>query len=894
MKALVDKIELFVKEAVIILKRLAMYLTRKKLQRQTVQRELPHYYAFEKACNLSRYLMREIGKEKFSEYYKVRYFLMPGIYLKDEKVDATFYKLAVILNTLVIYTKKIYEKNGINFDSSQLLSEEVLLYPLPRYERKGDTVIDVMELKGVSLSGYREEHCLSLAATLLERIETEFYFMRNYDMLHIFRKQVKFMKTKLAQIKHYANLGKQIADIIDGYDLTPEAGAIKSVMDELIDSKRLYCFLQREDLHIPFIKVIKLHAWLKGLNFNDDFFAFTEIIGPEINVAMYIAELYYYYFNVHSSLAISGKERLVIPYRNALVMSKDGTASKKAWEEDWVELICESIRHDDILFALIKPTKSIFYSLEEKIEAFGVPHQIAKRIYENLSFNTILRQNSHVKEKDSLSPEEVYQELYNPGKNFAAAEHRFMEARTGHPINRIWFSQFDEEEGTEHADAINTMVFIAQVNNGKIKTIANDFSQLTVDKELMLAHQQFAGEDCDIYIGENQGVCFLFHLDSLGSIFNAPFSIIEVKNNYSWLASYDRLAASLSFLGTTNHEYLHGGQVGSRIKWRDLISAIAEWIYKFAAKQLIIGRLDTYFPEQRIIRAFNNQTKTCRQVLIELLDIFTCQALGNNESGLGQRMREIGVTHALWEAGIAIDNNNEVIVEELKNIIVIEDSLTAKRIKATISALSSNDINELLSAANVIGAHTNELDAIVETSANAFSLVGSGYFLKNFPDDQFNPDNYDFYYDSLYLSMQRRGQSALVFQDLINRNLSTNELNKALSQYGLKYQQIISSVEHTQFLKERLVKLGYNPLDPYSAYDDLGLLKSRVKAQGLNYQDFLRPINAADASIGLRYETNIELLMEAITVLGEHDAYELFMEAESFQEISNCITSRKN
>ena len=136
----------------------------------------------------------------------------------------------------------------------------------------------------------------------------------------------------------------------------------------------------------------------------------------------------------------------------------------------------------------------------------------------------------------------------------------------------------------------------------------------------------------------------------------------------------------------------------------------------------------------------------------------------------------------------------------------------------------------------------------------------------------------------LYEEVSGRGIRAKQYMEAMKFE-TQKERNEKMASSGLKYQQIIEGEQHESPVKIKLMRLGYHPLNPLGAYENMEELAKRAAKQNIPLEKLLSPINAANSLLGLRYNVHLSEFTNHIQKHGRHQAFENMLNAETFSDI---------
>jgi hypothetical protein len=844
----------------------------------TRRMQYPEFAAFQRADSLARRLIEKLKPHEIDPRNLDMFSFYPSFYFNREAHDVYMYDALVFLSAAMIATRDIYRKNGINFDERGFLDDAALISLIPKVM---DIGLRTEEAKAMELG----DLLVTGADSLIQGIETNFYLMHGYDPRKTNPILDRYMKRVIGHISRYAVVGIDLANVMKGYQRLHEAGSIESVMGLFTDRERMFRFLKDGNILVPYNHLLGLHASIHNLEFNEDVLSFSDMIGEEISTVIHLVQEYKRAFRVLSDLAISGKKRLVVPDDTLFIFAEGNQATNEEWKKDWAECLCGRLSLDDQLKSALKCRKSPFFNLDQKMHAFGIPYQVAKKVAEYVEFN-VLERTIPVRTRTDMPLEDQYCAVYRPNGNFAAALQGLVERATGKRPNPIAYTSFSEDSGTLNASGIGAIVYVVKNKNGSLRILREDFSKMAPERAFKETMNQFSQEHGDIYVGQNVGVCFVFNSDYTGFIFNPEYSVVEVRAAGKEIEQFDRLSARLITLETEVHETVHAAQVGSRLLWRTAASGVGKYVCETALNQIRNCTLDCGVPLTRFYGLYT-KGKTWRQTLVDIITMYQAQALG--EGRLAASMQRNGFTNALWESGIEVDEYGLPKSREKIEGIRIEESQTAGLLNRVKKALLQDDRRELKRLESLLDTSAREMIDILETTAETYALMICRDIIKNIPDSRYNDRARRRYYTHLYSGIIRRGLFARDFMTISSAAESDEDLHAKLRQKGMVYRHGIESSQSDVPLRQKIASLGYHPLDPFLCYGDMAQLRRKALKAGMDPEDLLYPINAAKAMLGVRYSSNIPLFMRVLNKYGSTRAFPLLSNVESMESVRNLI-----
>jgi len=842
----------------------------------------PEYCAVEKADSLTRRLFDELGDrlDNLDSRQKKELILAPG-FDHDQDIDNYLYSALAILSTALLSTKVLYRKNDINIDESKFLP---------------DSELEMLRSSSLESKIRGEENpfpegsdlCLAVAERFIEAIETQFYYLKDYDIRRSTPRQERYAKGIIKNISRYASFGVDIASVLKGFNKPVQAGAMETVMVEFSSQSEMYRMFSIDNHYQYFGDLLKLHAHIRGMNISESPYIFSDMIGDEISVVMDLVKIYGHAFNNISDFIISGKRRLLIPENNYVSFLERRKGLEDDWNSDWAECVSKEIARDERIEYVLEHSRSFFLELDSKLNAFGIPAKLSKKISDYLFFHKGNRSDPFYK-GPSLRGNRLYQELHSKGSNYVPALREMIERVTGKEPNPVTYKFFSQNETTDQALGIEQGIYVASLDGKNIDIILEGTSKLSTEKSLDIAVEQFSSKNIDIYVRENIGICFLMDIDLTDNTFNPPYCVIEARDYFSDLADFDKMSLRLARLCVDLHETMHSVQIGSPLLWRDNLIGTAVYLCDEAIKQAKLGRLDVEVPFglTNLTYFSSKKRKIWKEAIVSWIDEELAQSVSTGR--IGSRIRNKGLYTTLWGKGKEFITDDGFITKSVLKDIPIENSQAVSYMYQIRSALERSDIPALEKLEREVKDYSNELSAIVETMAEAYCLLGMKEFIDHLPDKRYSNESKQKYYDSLYSMIERRGTLAQKYIDIASSSSSKRQMHRELAKHGMKYVQAIDAVKDEDPLNYNLMRLWYNPIDSYEAYDDMDELKHRADSNGFELEDLLLPMNSAKAILGVRYSIHLPLFMEVIEKYGSQRAFSKFLNAESIDEIKDLI-----
>jgi len=867
--------------------------TRKELSELTKKLGFPEFGAVEKADSLVTKLMEKSGWDYIdpTDEEMDGMLLIPGYKYKGEgigklenPVDNYLFSATSILSAVLKLSKDLYRRNKIRFREHDFVEDKDLLLAIPdnfpfKLKTTDPSTIELGDM------------CLGAAERFVEAIETQFYLLENYDTRKTNPKQERYIRRKIGKIAQYAELGIEMADVLDGFGQRAEAGSLRNVMEKLKDRKSLFNSFQNNDDYPFYSELIKLHAQLNRLTLTEDAFEFYDSTGEEISLAMDIARVYNQVFHGVADTVIakkdrSMKDRLVVSNMGKLQMIESGSKElTSGWKTNWAACIANCVGNDKRLELALKTGRAPYDGLDLKLHALGIPYGISRKISNYLKFNIGGRTIPAVLE-DIGKGKSLYKTLFSRHEDSVQALREIVRKVTGKTPNKVSYRFYNNEENTRTATSINPIAYVVRFCDGAFNILAERVYKLPTEQALEDILAQYGKYNGDVYVRKNVGVCEVMDIDSTGSVINPSHSFIEVRDSAADLEKTDKLGSILQNIYVRAHETVHAAQVGSRLTWRTEAAFIMKFVCDNAIKLARSGKLEYESLYDSSHRNKMSGGKSRRQMLIDVLDTFITQSLGKGM--IAQNVRKKGIYQGLWEKGISPvkEGTNQLNIEEIKKI-PLERSTIRYYLARTRSALTRKDIGALEILYKELEDYSEELTAIIETMAEAYGLRTTKDIIKNLPDSRYGAEKKNRYYKSLVSNEVHRGILAQKFVDIWGSSGSYQERTRRLEEAGMRYRYVLNG--NSSMPVRNLLNLGYNPLNPKEAYDDVAELYNRADKAGIPRKDVQEPMNAAKAMLGVRYATHIPLFMKVIDKYGAHKAFRKLLDAESMAEIKGWM-----
>jgi len=916
--------------------------------------EYPSYELFLDINSLVKTLIKESGKVAELDDWEKEDLFLAAKYIDREKYDTYKFQAAITLGTALISLKNLYENNKIKLDKKIIIKEEKIKEILPEiyYE-------EVTEVNPGQLS---LEDTISMAAEAIVRgIETELSDIPDYKKKYPSAHFIELIKSKLKNIESYAKIGSKIGDLLIKIN-KPEGFVLKGIIEQkLSNRKELLKKIKDENIYEITYDIVSAHASIEGLQFNQNHWPFHGKTGEQINFAMTLAKkIKELHHMIHESRMSDGQP-FMGSKENHVYVQKEAKAIKEDEKKHGLAyLIGELINSEGIIKSLLFTynIKAPFSELDEQLNALGIDWKLSKDLTEYLSVNifysglTGKTEKSSKKNKNCMKSPQHYKELVKKRRNehvitddkYATAVKLLVENVINKKIKDFSLKYYAKED-SHFSKGISGWINVSEVKkNGKIKNVHEAHPDKDLDKLLTDIEKQFPKEKYEIHVKENTGVCFIFDTD-IGWYPKTDFkSTIEVQDKFQDIESIDQLAALFFKTEVMAHETIHVSQIDSPLKWRSITAHMAKIYADIVIQENKKGTLD-YQMSSSEINLKGNQNKRTGTLRSELLkDLKTEAALCLGTNKFSKKCRKEGLLNALcrikkFEPIEEGQLNREPLLKSK-----IEDSKAAKLIQDTIEAIEKNDIKKLYRLRAKADEYHEELSTITETMAEAFGLYCTKDLIDNYPR-RLSKKKRKYYAESLKSGLIRQGTIGDIFLDIHQKYRDDPELKELeLNQKGLTYKRVLHKEKEQKPVKERLRRLGYNPLDIFEAYDNISELEKRVKERkkesekkfketikklgynkstitklfakptiipyeieeyneksgdnikteefinwvqdsDLKLKDVIFPINSAQATIYKRYRKHIPTFLKVIEKYGPEEAHDIMLNAQSIKEL---------
>lgn len=828
--------------------------------------EYPSYEVLTKISELTETLIKESMKNKQKA--------------NEPKLDE-YTQSAAHLGKALLSLKTLYKDNKIDIGYRKLLSDGALKYLIKN------------TLPKTSKEEAPKEIISNAAKSLIEGIETELSQLPDYQKRYSSKELETTIKQSLENVKRYAELCSELGEVM--IKLNDEKGfLLKGIMTEyLINTKDLFKKIKEKKSDQTLSNVLTAHAALEGLTFNKNVYPFKHKQGEQIYLTMHIAkEILDLKHEINEAKISDGKPFMYLT-RDERIYKQEYSKFLKKGEKDngLANLIGHLIFEDPRIHNMIREheIKSPFSDLDEQLNTLGIEYRLAKEIAEYLSINVIDREITN----DKIKIDDHYKSLARNKEHneYANAVKLLVEKVIGKKIPHFSLKYFSHKEASL-ANAISAWIAVTKVKkNGKIKTIYEEHSQKNLDSLFEEIKKQFTNPDYEICIKDNIGVCFIFDKD-IGYTPKVNFkSLIEVQDDYEHIRKADELAARLYMTEVIAHETTHASQINSKLTWRTIATDLVKILADIFLEKNKEGKLDyqEYLSDLAIViknKKLRNKG-TVREGLLEALKIYSVQALGIGK--FAEKCKEVGVYDAICNI-----KGLEPLVDGGLNMkpfdkTKLEESKAATLVKKTMEAIKNHDVKKIYKLREEAEEYCEELRTITETMAEVFGHTCTRDFIEHYPE-KLSKEKKEYYADSLKNRLIREGANAKYIADTIYKHKKQPEtMEKELNEKGYTYQREISKYAHQRPVEERLIELGYNPLDPFEAYENIEELKEKASEKGYKLKEVLYPVNNGQAIISLRYRKNIPTFLKIVEKYGPEKAHDIMLNAESLKELEGLV-----
>lgn len=686
-------------------------------------------------------------------------------------------------------------------------------------------------------------------------------------------------------------------------------------------------------------------------------YSLADVSGEKMEVVLRAAELY------HERLReLVATDHLIVGQSYFLEITRDhrtllaGGVKETVHETLSKELVgswIERCLSDEQFVLSLYHADHPFAYISKSLECFGVQEHHARE-FENIVYGAFFRQKN-ARDESARSPEErapqsLSHELFNDEENrfvlgvynglfenkdgdeFARKLRLVMEFLSGKKLPPFYATRFVKNKSGEGKDVRRHR----QYSNGiwqEIMVSGTDTAGNLVEVDCVNFHKgdmpllkrfEAAYPEHDLYVGGNKGVAWVFDID-MGWPKNPAVSKIELLDDDNSGNSLDNL---VDYLQLAFHETRHIGQIGSRLMWRYVGVAVAEFFAKYALQKYAAGVLDkeAYFTDFNVFEGSDTQTtdvlgsrlshpRTLRDHVLKWFSIFAAQALGVGKRA--ELLREYGpFKGTLWfdddgknadprrfAISIGDSRNEKAILEsavyEVTDALSWEVSRTAKLVGTVLNA-----IEELSTDPTITPVRPNErskreeledllyecrrarteFSTIIETDAEVSGL----YCTREVVRQRFSTGHAA--YQKKFNGLVAGGALGEKVSKIVTNALAVNERDAALKAVGVQWVRVYDGEFALKTLPDNLKKLGFESAD--DAYKDMSVLEERRQLYNkehadaqLNEKDVLTPMNIKRVDIQRRYRGNIADFMAVVETQGYARAVQIIENAESVQEV---------
>ncbi len=586
--------------------------------------------------------------------------------------------------------------------------------------------------------------------------------------------------------------------------------------------------------------------------------------------------------------------------------------------------------------------------VSQKLEAFGIPQYFAKE-FENLmqehffcgrkveeiidlsSEQRAPKSISHMRfdDKNKIFDSDVYSKVLFPKDNleFACGLRFIMEQLCGKTLPSFYVCGFVKNDENlskayaekwhpRHSNGIWTEALV--YGHDKARNL------LEIDRRTFhegdtaeLKRCNLAYPEHELYLGGNMGVAWILDID-MGWPKNPEISKIEILDD-RWDDKETAIENLVKVLQVSFHETRHIGQIGSRLKWRYVGAAVAEFFAQYALDKYTAGALDkegsfTEFSINETDRKGDSLSSklthpvTVREHILKWFNIFNAQAFG--EGKRAELLRKYGPHKgALFydEAGNVQNPEKFAIDTQIKGISVIaenalnevidnvpwECSKTAKLVGKTFNAIANLEQDYTI---NLQSKETlenllyecrkakQEFSTIIETDAEVCGLHCTKEVLaKAYQNDTTIAAEAQKAWDKKYNKLVKAGELGKKAFEIMGETISLDEKQAQLKKLRVRYDRIYDGELASKTVVKNLRKLGLE--EPDDAYNNMELLERKLNDAKMQWQDILAPTNSARIDVQRRYREHIPAFMSVIEKLGFEKAVQIFESAESVDDV---------
>ncbi|MBI4140649.1 hypothetical protein HY485_02310 [Candidatus Woesearchaeota archaeon] len=424
----------------------------------------------------------------------------------------------------------------------------------------------------------------------------------------------------------------------------------------------------------------------------------------------------------------------------------------------------------------------------------------------------------------------------------------------------------------------------------------------------------------ELYVGGNMGVAWILDID-MGWPKNPTVSKIELLDD-KWDDKESAIDNLVKVLQVSFHETRHIGQIGSRLKWRYVGAAVAEFFAQYVLEKYDAGALDkegsfTDFSVSEMDRQGDLLSSklahpvTYREHVLKWFNVFNAQAFGvgkraellrkygphkgalfYDENGNVQNPEKFAVDSKIKGASVIAENAlNDVI-----DTVPWECSKTARLIGRTFNAIANLETDYTINPESRKTLENlmyecrkarQEFSTIIETDAEVSGLYCTKEVLsKAYQDDSAKVVEAETAWNKKYNALIKAGEAGRKAFEIISKPIALEEKQAELKPLGVRYDKIYDGKFASQTVIKNLRKLGFEETN--NAYDCAQLLEERLNKVNMSWNDVLAPTNFARIDVQRRYRQHIPDFMSVVETHGYAHAVQIFENAECVDDVVKC------
>ena len=888
------------------------------LSRTTKDLGLPLFEGVWEADKLQKILWEKIpadivlgknGRKKLTHEQRVGHLFMPPTMMQNPMIDNYLYQSFIATTFATISAKELYSQaqrsgNLLRFNSAEFQNEDKMISIFPDIKKE-----DMLDCYGVGKHSHLDDICKGIALPLIQGIEDSLFILNKYNLREATAKTDRFMTSHIRKIAEFAQLGQKTSRILNAFGLEIEAGAMKQVMNELVDINQMWRNLRRQRIHRTQNPLLSLHAQLNQLQLRkDDAYDFMGMRGYDIQKTMNLANETNLYIHTLENMKYSEGKSFTFSKLGYILGSTIGEEVKEI-EKDFIGALQYFLEENKSVDEnKLNNTFSFFLGLENRLTSLGIPQEIAIKLSHRLASNYLgtsgiissdktLPESEEEKARSITSSERYSSLLEGPDAAlYPQAIYQQLKKITGESPHDFSWRHFIENEDTRSSRGIAPIFYGIKIDKNWSRGY-NVFAteHLTMAeiqaKELVNNLYEFKKNNIEGFLRKNVGVCFIGDSTPIGDLINFPnpCSVIEARQ---YLEGLDPKDPANIFLNA--HVAFHEGTHGIQTKWPatrlGFAGDISSYILDLTIREKLQGGLELTEIDPRIRQVLRvGGGKTIREQLVDILDFYCLPLISDTD--FSRDAQRYGVHKALIERDIPYENMGETNVKALREMLTphIIDSNASKLYWKTRTAISSfKDIKAMKEIEKQVKEQTHSSLAVLEHAAEVFGYLATEDLINNTPN--LSEAEKKYYSNGVLRTILDRTFLGDKFKEAIPSG-QTRPSQYKLSKQGLIHKAFVEAQDYVE-IEKKLRAMSYDKINPTIAYENVKELKQRAQEQKIPFRSLLQPYNTARYFIADTYARHVPKVLNWARDVGVKEAFQQMSKMESLNEIDESYAKK--